>query len=197
MPIFNYGFSLIELLVTVAVLGIVLMLGIPSFRDTIAGSQVSSATNDFLAALNMTRAEAIRRGFRVTICKGTAAANQCDTSASSDWKDGWIVFVDRATQTPPQIEDPDDIIARGGGSYAASLRLFGLTAATTPTGLYASFTHDGSARRMDGGLLAGFWRVCSTTHSGNDQRAREIGIGGVGRSVVSKPAGIASTCPAP
>lgn len=195
MPVFVSGFSLIELLVTVAVLGVVLAIGVPSFRNVIAGNQVSAAANDFLATLNFARTEAIRRGVRVTVCKGVTAVDQCDTSVTSDWKDGWIVFVDRITQIPPQIEDPVDILSRGGGSYSGSMHFLGQT--STPTGIYASFAPDGSARSMNGDFLTGYWRVCSVSHSEDDRRARDINITAAGRSSIDKPTGISDACLAP
>lgn len=192
------GFTLVELMVTVAVLAIVLAIGVPSFQNAIAGNQVTSAANDFLATINMARAEAIRRGARVTVCKGGAAATQCDANAASDWKDGWIVFVDPAPQSPPQIENPQDIVARGGGTYAVALRILGETDPARPTALYVSFTPDGAARLMDRSFLSGLWHVCSTQHSSDNERARAIEIGASGHAVVRKiVGGLPAACPAP
>jgi len=62
------GFSLVELMVTIAVLAILLAIGIPSFASLIASNRLTSATNELVAALQTARTEAIRRNVRVTVC---------------------------------------------------------------------------------------------------------------------------------
>lgn len=89
------GVSLIELMVTLAIAGIMLTMAAPSLRSFILSSQIRSATNGLSGILNMTRSEAIKRGWPVTLCKSSdinATAPVCDTAAA--WQDGWIVFSD-------------------------------------------------------------------------------------------------------
>lgn len=84
------GFSLTELMITLAVLAIVLAVGFPTFQDMIQRNRVVAAANELVAALQTARMEAIRRGARVTLCpsnNGTACA------ASTDWS-RLLVFAD-------------------------------------------------------------------------------------------------------
>lgn len=66
------GVTLIELMVTVAVLAIVLGIGVPSFRGLILQQRISSSANEVLAGLASTRSEAIRRNTRFRFCLRTS-----------------------------------------------------------------------------------------------------------------------------
>ena len=83
------GFTLVELLVTLAVTAVLLAIAVPSFRDTIRRNRVSSANNALLSALNYARSEAIDRGQVVTLCPSTDSAS-CTSGAS--WGAGWLVY---------------------------------------------------------------------------------------------------------
>lgn len=80
------GFSLVELLTAVAVTGIVLMVGVPAFQDTIRSNILTSAINDFVATLNFARSEAVKRSMRVTVRRISSTNNM--------WEGGWQVFTD-------------------------------------------------------------------------------------------------------
>lgn len=84
------GFTLIELMVTLAILAILTMIALPSFRDSIHRSRVGAASNGLLASLNYARAEAITRGQVVTLCPSADAA-AC-TSGGTAWQAGWMVY---------------------------------------------------------------------------------------------------------
>ena len=88
----NTGFTLLELMVAVLIIGILFSVAAPSFRAFIQGGQLISATNELLAAFHVARSEAIKLNSRVTICQSTDGKT-CD-STTGDWTTGWIVFVD-------------------------------------------------------------------------------------------------------
>lgn len=89
------GFTLMELLVVLAVGTSLLAIGVPGYAFLLNASRLTTQTNDLVAALHLARSEAIKRRVRVTICKTSSpmvAQPACDRGA--DWHDGWLVFVD-------------------------------------------------------------------------------------------------------
>ena len=99
---YSTGFSLIELMVTIAVATIVMMVAIPSFQSTVSNNRMTAAVNEFVRTLNAARSEALKQGIRVTVCKSknpAAAEPACTTSGG--WEQGWIAFIDR---------DADDVV---------------------------------------------------------------------------------------
>ncbi len=84
----QYGFTLIELIVTIAVMAVLLGIAIPSFTDVTLGSKLRSQANDLAAGALLARSEAIKRNQPVTFC---ASANGATCASSGGWHQGWIV----------------------------------------------------------------------------------------------------------
>ena len=74
------GFTLVELMIAIALLGILLGIAIPTYRDVILNQRLTNATNDLHAALSFARSEAGKRNTNVTL-----------QSAAGGWVDGWRV----------------------------------------------------------------------------------------------------------
>lgn len=90
MPRMTRGFTLVELMVTLAVLAILTMVSVPSFRDTIRRSRVTAASNALLADLHYARAEAINRGQLVSLCPSSNGSS-C-TAGGTSWEAGWLIY---------------------------------------------------------------------------------------------------------
>ena len=90
------GFTLFELLMVVAILGIALTLGVPSLTKLIRDNRAQSYSNNLLGAVAMARSEAMRRGGFIKMCAvndSTLATPTC--SNSTDWATGgWMIFTD-------------------------------------------------------------------------------------------------------
>ncbi len=84
------GFTLIELMITIAVAAILLAIGIPSFQSAINGSRLNNAANELLNDLMTARSHAISKGIRIVVCPSTTQVG-CTVSS---WGDGWILFED-------------------------------------------------------------------------------------------------------
>lgn len=85
------GFTLIELVVTVSLLGILLTMAVPNFTTLVKNSRLSTQANDFIIAANLARSEAIKRNLNVVICR---SADGASCANSGGWEQGWVVFVD-------------------------------------------------------------------------------------------------------
>ncbi len=85
------GLTLIECLVTVAILGIMLGMALPAFGLWMQQARGTAYVNEFLASVLLTRSEAIKQRHRVTMCTSADGAF-CDSSSA--WSQGWIVFHD-------------------------------------------------------------------------------------------------------
>lgn len=86
------GFTLVELLVAIAILGILLALGVPGFTKQLAEWRRSAADNALLGSISLTRSEAIKSARIASMCvstDGTACADK-----EYDWQNGWLVYVD-------------------------------------------------------------------------------------------------------
>lgn len=82
------GFTLIEMMITISVVAILLAVGLPSFRSIIQNSRSAALATDLTSAINLARAEAVRRSEAVSVCPSTNG-----TACGGTWNDGWIVRV--------------------------------------------------------------------------------------------------------
>lgn len=91
------GFTLIELMITVALLGILLLWAIPNVTVFIQNARMSSVSSELMADISIARQEAQRRGRPVTICASSDGLT-CLTG-TPDWMEGWIIRAPTATTT--------------------------------------------------------------------------------------------------
>ena len=99
---FKYnGFTIIELLVTTAVIALVAAIAIPSFTEQIRNNRSITIANEFIDTVSFARAQAVSRPASISIC-----ASSDQETCTGNWKDGYIVFVDNAatdTTVPPEV----------------------------------------------------------------------------------------------
>jgi type IV fimbrial biogenesis protein FimT len=109
----NHGFTLIELIVTLAVFSLLVAIAAPSFNAFTDSSRRASEVNNISGALSYARSESIKRNSTVSVCArtSTVGAETCSTLAN-DWKYGWMIFDDT---------DADSVLDAG----ETLLRLFG------------------------------------------------------------------------
>lgn len=85
------GFTLVELMVTIAVVAILATIAFPGFQSTIRSNRVATAGNELIASLSLARSEAIRGTRGGAVC-ASKAGTSCD---GASWVDGWMVWEDR------------------------------------------------------------------------------------------------------
>jgi len=87
------GFSLVELIISLTVGAILIGIAIPAFSTMLDENRISTQILNFVGHLNSARQAAITSGQEVTLCKSSDGTS-CDSSLQ--WEDGWLVFIDRS-----------------------------------------------------------------------------------------------------
>src|SRR5689334_5001221 len=138
----NAGFTIVEMMIVVLIVGILTALAVPSMRDMIRNQRVKTASFDVFAGLVLARSEAIKRNISITL-----------TPNAGDWSKGWV-----ATDGNGQVvarQDPFDIItvAGPGGPVvfsgvgrANAISSFSITAPFIPAANYRCVKLDMSGR---------------------------------------------------
>jgi len=84
------GFTLVELMVTVAIIAILAAIAFPSFEATMRSNRVATTTNELIASFALARSEALRSPGGARVCSSTDGT----TCTGTDWSNGWIVWID-------------------------------------------------------------------------------------------------------
>lgn len=178
------GFGLIELMVVVAIVVILTMIALPSYRHMIQLNRLATDTNNLIAAMNLARNEAASRGRPVTVC-ASADGLACTGAGTDNWSSGWMVFTDY---------DPAGQVDAGSGDTV--LRVFGPVATNNSLSSsganlgYVSFGRTGAAT-FSNGLTAEQTFKVSTTPC-DTELVRTVTITPLGRAASQHPA---TTCP--
>ncbi|NOQ90156.1 MAG: prepilin-type N-terminal cleavage/methylation domain-containing protein [Gammaproteobacteria bacterium] len=183
------GFTLIELMITLFIIGILLMVGLPSMKSFMQSNQLVAATNDLLSAVHVARAEAIKINGKVTVCE---SSNGTSCSTTGNWEGGWIVFIDTngdgiGTGAVCSAANTDCLLRVHDGFTDPSLTIAGLDADNQAIEIF-TFTSRGLPKNNDGSPQSGTFSVCS----GNGDRAVILSLSG--RVRISDNAAVI-TCP--
>lgn len=136
------GFTLIELMVTVAVLGIVVGLAVPGFQSATNGNRLASAANELISTMQVARMEAVRRNRRVSVCASANANAGDDATCATSNVDGVIAYQDAAPHG--DFDKNTDTLLRNT-SFARILEITGDT--------FLEYRSDGLARDASGSLV--------------------------------------------
>lgn len=131
------GFSLIELMIVLLLAGSILAIGAPSFGDFRRNNRLTAAANDFVAALQLARTEAIKRQRPVALC-ASSAPNIPGAGCNAGDYIGWIAFEDRNGDC---LRSADEPVLRGAGPLD-------VTVANNADGSCVVFTATGFAQRV-------------------------------------------------
>ena len=174
----NHGFTLIELVVTMAVVSIVLLTGIPALNQMTSSNRFVTQINSISGSLALARSESIKQSNSITLCGSTDGA-ACDTP---NWELGWIIFsdvnnnatLDSATDTMLKIVDKFS-----GGS---TLRL-----SRSDSTSVIRYKSDGSLRDIDSSITSinnrGTFTLCPSDGTATEKKAKAkaININTIGR----------------
>jgi type IV fimbrial biogenesis protein FimT len=129
------GFTLLEAIVVMAIVGILMAISIPSYRYITNANRIAGEINGLLGDMQFARAEAIKEGQTVTVCISTDGAT-C-AAALSTWQSGWLVFSD--VNSNGQVNTATgDVIYRAQAAFSGSD-----TFVAVPAAAYVSFNREG------------------------------------------------------
>ncbi len=111
------GFTVLDLLIVLTILGILFGIAIPSFKNAVARVQAGSARSDITATLFDAQRHATVLGLEIVICPGES---QC--IGGQDWSRGWIAFIDRDGN---RLRGPDEALIRQAPKLPKGVRLRG------------------------------------------------------------------------
>lgn len=116
------GFTLIELVVVIAIAAVLLAVGIPSMQYLIERNAVNGHVSALVADVTLARSEAIKRNAPVIMCvsSGADTSSAPDCAASGDWSQGWIVFVHRGGGSNNFVPTAGDVLLRAQGALTDS-----------------------------------------------------------------------------
>lgn len=161
----HLGFTLVELSVAITILAILAGLALPSLASLVREHRLATVTNELRTSLALTRSEAIRRGWRVSLCT-SSDLERC--TAEIGCHRGWIVF-----------DDPNDNAQREEGEtilYATPGRDDGVVVTgNAPVRSYLSYLPTGRTAMINGALQMGTFTACK------EGRARQIVVSATGR----------------
>ncbi len=195
------GFTLIELMITLIIVGILLVVGLPSLKGFMQGNQLIAATNELVSALHIARSEAIKLNSRVSICE---SSNGKDCAVTGKWKNGWIVFVDGALPTPGDLKNTGvacttttgtDCLLRIHRAFSDNqLSVTGLDQNSAAISAF-TFTSRGLPKDATGASASGVFSVCSFDSSNAVIGSRAVILSLSGRVRISDNPAVVS-CPA-
>lgn len=164
-----FGFTLVELMVTLTVAVILVIVAVPSFKSIIYSNKLTSASNDMVAALNSARLEAVKRNATVQFCSDSAANNTTDTlgTACGTQQAGAVYLWPASTSSAIQV-------LAGVGGIVSPLQLSGTVKALR-------FNGQGLAQDVAGsGLFVGTVSdICTASISSNNHRVVSMVAGSI------------------
>jgi len=159
------GYTMMELVVAMAIVAILVSLAGPSFTSVTNSNRIAGEVNGLLGDLQYARAEAVKEGLFATVC---ASTNGTTCSGANAWQSGWIVFSDVN----------GNATVDGGDAILRVQRAFTSTDTFVPNPAVAAitFNREGFANNFGAGTL---FSLHDATSSSNWTRCLSVNVIGL------------------
>lgn len=171
------GFTLIELMAIIAIVGVLLTLAAPSFVSFQRNSELTSLANKMLGTINSARSEAMKFGRNAFVVPND----------SSNWNNGWFVYVDMNANN--SFDEGTDLFIQTQPALVSYIVMSGNNNAA-PSSPYISFDSAGYARTVGGtGLtnLALTIKRNDVSTAETPEQSRLVIVARTGRTRACKP----------
>lgn len=173
----SQGFTLIELMVSIALVAVLMMVAVPSLTTFQRNAELTSFSNTLLASINAARGEAMKRGRYAMVVPADG----------TNWSSGWIVFVDMDRSQAYEAANDVSILTRG--ALPSYLEIPTPTGTANESPPYLMFDASGYSKNKAGGFGAVTFQIRRNDVSGTEQlqQTRRVKIASTGRVRVCTP----------
>jgi type IV fimbrial biogenesis protein FimT len=137
------GFTLLELMLVLAILALLFGLMLPSMQSAIARNRLRMEASQLMSALNLARGEAVSRNSIVSLCPSDYAVSGV-AACNGVYADGWVVFTN--TNGDGLIDEDSDVVIQSHHRLPADYALTN-KAGTLEARELINFLPDGSSRK--------------------------------------------------
>lgn len=172
-PYHQQGYTLVELMVTLGVAGVLIAASAPLVTDILRTTRLTSITNQMIGMLGYARSESVKRSSRVTMCR-SSSGSACD---GTQWESGWMVYVDSDKSSSYSTGDtilrvrealPSSFTLRGGSTATSSITFLPTGYLLSGSNSVFALCYNNTTSNMQGILVNKLGRIRAAQDSNSD-----------------------------